>query len=475
MISSGRVRLSLMIFSKISVVIIFTLSLFSCGQSEEAAPVLKARDEGQVFLLEKIKQRGKLIVLTTNLPTTYYYNRDNNPAGPEYDMTQSFAKNLQVDVEYKVKNSTREVLEALRKNEGDIAAAGLTVTEIRKKEFDFGPVYQKTNEYLICHRSKKRIDKTEDLNGIEVIVAADSSYIDSLTAYPDIPRVIDDGLNTEALLSQVANKEIECTISDSTLYSIERRYHIEIQNKYTLAQGSELAWMFNKGNDELKQTINDWFDRYKKDYDLAYMLEKYYGYVEIFDYVDTHRFLARVKTRLPQYKEFFIDAANINDIKPSLLAAQSYQESHWNRKAKSPTGVRGIMMLTQPVAKAMGVSNRLHAKQNIYAGAKFQAKMKKMVEHVPEPDRSWLALASYNIGRGHFRDAQSLARKLNKNPDRWVEMKEVLPLLSQEKYYKDLRYGYARGSEPVRYVTRIRNYDELLHQHFGKDEFDGVR
>ena len=464
-----------MFFSKISVVIIFTLSLFSCGQSEEAAPVLKTRHEGHVSLLEKIKQRGKLIVLTANLPTTYYYDRDNNPAGPEYDMTQSFAKSLQVEVEYKVKNSTREILEALRKNEGDIAAAGLTVTEIRKKEFYFGPVYQKTNEYLICHRSKKRIDKAEDLNGIEVIVAADSSYIDSLTAYPDMTWVIDDDLNTEALLNQVANKEIECTISDSTLYSIERRYHTEIQNKYTLAKESELAWMFNKGNDELKQTINDWFDRYKEDYDLAYMLEKYYGYVEIFDYVDTHKFLARVKTRLPQYKEFFIDAANINDIDPSLLAAQSYQESHWNRKAKSPTGVRGIMMLTQPVAKSLGVTNRLHAAQNIYVGAKFQAKMKKMVADVNEPDRSWLALSAYNVGRGHFRDAQALAKKLNKNPDRWSEMKEILPLLSQKKYYKDLRYGYARGSEPVRYVTRIRNYDELLHRHFGKETFDGVK
>ena len=133
------------------------------------------------------------------------------------------------------------------------------------------------------------------------------------------------------------------------------------------------------------------------------------------------------------------------------------------------------MMLTQPVAKSLGVTNRLHAEQNIYAGARFQAKMKKMVDDVNEPDRTWLALSAYNVGRGHFRDAQSLARKLNKNPDRWNEMKEILPLLSQKEYYKDLRYGYARGNEPVRYVTRIRNYDELLHQFFGKEKFDGVK
>ena len=419
-------------------------------------------------LLDRVKQRGRLIVLTTNYPTTYYFDRDNQLSGPEYDMTQSFAKSLQLEVEYKVYESTKSVIEALRRNEGDIAAAGLTVTDDRKIEFDFGPAYQRTNEYLICHRSKKRINNVAGLNDLEIIVAADSSYIDSLTAYPDMSWTADKKLNTEDLLKQVAMKKIECTVSDSTLFNIERRYHTEIQDKYTLAKESELAWMLNKHSDELLVAIINWFDQYKDGYDLAETMEKYYGYVEIFDYVDTHKFLDRVKTRLPKYKDFFIDAANKNSIEPSLLAAQSYQESHWDRKAKSPTGVRGIMMLTQPVAKSLGVTNRLHAKQNIYAGAKFQAKMKKMVEDVDEPDRSWLALAAYNVGRGHFRDAQSLARKLDKNPDRWAEMKQVLPLLSQKKYYKTLRYGYARGNEPVRYVTRIRNYDALLHEHFGE-------
>jgi len=475
MVVSDQIKLFSLNITKTFIVFIFTLSLFSCSQSEDAAPVLKGNQKKSISLLEKIKQRGKLIVLTTNLPTTYYYNRDNNLAGPEYDMTQSFAKSLHVKVEYKVYDSTEAILKALGNKEGDIAAAGLTITNERKKEFDFGPVYQKVNEYLVCHRSPNRIKNIKELNNIKIVVAASSSYIDSLKAYPDLSWKADKNRNTEALLKQVAEKKIECTISDSTLYNIEHRYHIEIQKKYTLAKRTELAWMLNKHNNDLIAAIKTWFDQYKADNNLSNMLEKYYGYVEIFDYVDTHKFLARVKTRLPKYKKFFIDAANKYNLDPSLLAAQSYQESHWNRKAKSPTGVRGIMMLTQPVARSLGVTNRLNAEQNIYAGAAFQAKMKKMVANVSEPDRSWLALAAYNIGRGHFRDAQALARKLNKNPDHWAEMKEVLPLLSHKKYYKDLRYGYARGSEPVRYVTRIRNYDELLHRHFGKGKFNRVK
>ena len=416
--------------------------------------------------LEKIKQRGKLIVLTMNQPTTYYFDRDNKVTGPEYDMTQAFATSLAVDVEYKVYDSTKELLQALRDNEGDIAAAGLTVNDNRKKEFDYGPVYQATNEYLVCHRSKKVTKDKKSFDDLQVVVAADSSYIESLKNYPEITWAADEERNTVRLLEQVADKKIECTISDSTLYDVERRYHTELQNKYTLAKASKLAWMLSKHNDSLKKAINSWLKNYKDNGDLANVLDKYYGYVEIFDYVDTHKFLKRVESRLSKYKDFFFDAAAKNDIEPLLLASQSYQESHWDRKAKSPTGVRGIMMLTQPTAKSLGVTNRLHAKENIYAGAEFHAKMKKMVEQVDEPDRTWLALAAYNVGRGHFRDAQSLAIKLNKNPDRWYDMKDVLPLLSEKKYYKDLRYGYARGSEPVRYVMRIRNYNELLQRYF---------
>lgn len=416
--------------------------------------------------LEMIRQRGKLIVLTTNLPTTYYIDRDNQEAGPEYDMTQSFADHLKLDVEYRTYDSVKELIEALRQGEGDIAAAGLTVNKKRNEEFAFGPVYQVTSEYLVCHRDKRKPGDISQLKDYDIVVAAESSHVESLKEYPEVRWQTAEGVSTAELIIDVAEGKIDCTISDSTLYDIERRYYTEIQNKFTLATKSELAWMLDGNSEDLLSEINSWFDGYRKDGDLDYMLERYYGYIEIFDYVDTHKFLKRTRTRLPKYKSFFIDAAEKNELSPSLLAAQSYQESHWDRKAKSPTGVRGIMMLTQPVAKSLGVTNRLNAEQNIYAGAKFQAKMKKMVEHVDEPNRTWLALAAYNVGRGHFRDAQSLARRLNKDPDHWHDMKEVLPLLSKKEYYKDLRYGYARGNEPVRYVARIRNYDALLNRHF---------
>ncbi len=416
--------------------------------------------------LEKIKKEGKLTVLTTNVSTTYYFDRHNEPVGPEYQMTQSFAKNLGVKVEYKVYGNTDEVLNALRNGEGDIAAAGLTITPERSQEFEFGPAYQEIGEYLVCHRKGVPIENIEDIAGIEIVVPASTSYIDTLKKYPELTWRADKKFKAHQLIAEVADRKIECTVSDSTIFYIERRYYPEITSSFILKKGTQLAWLTNKNNSDLTDAIEKWFTTYKNSGEHAWMIEKYYGYIDIFDYVDTYKLLRRVESRLPKYKAMFIEAAKQNGLSPSMLAAQSYQESHWDRKAKSPTGVRGIMMLTQPVAKSLGVTNRLHAEQNIYAGAKFIAKMRGMFDDVPEPDKTWLALATYNIGRGHIRDAQSLARKLNKDPDKWVDMKEVLPLLSDKKYYKNLRYGYARGNEPVRYVTRIRNYNDLIKEDF---------
>jgi membrane-bound lytic murein transglycosylase F len=419
-------------------------------------------------LFDRIIQKNELVILTTNQPTTYYIDREDKPAGPEYDMTRSFAKALGVETRYIELDSTEAVIEALRSGEGDIAAAGLTVTSAREAEFDFGPTYMDINEYLVCHRDAAFVNNIEDLKGLEIVIPSATSYTDTLYKhFPGIDWGLSDSLITPNLLEKVRSKEIECTISDSTIFDINRRYYPEISAKFTLSKGAQLAWMYAKNNPRLDGAIRKWFSEYMDSGAYARNVEKYYGHIDVFDYVDIQKFKRRIKSRLPKYKDWFIEAAKQNGISPALLAAQSYQESHWNPKAKSPTGVRGIMMLTQPVAKSLGVTSRLDAKQNIFAGAKYHAKMKNMFDdEVTEPDRTWMALAAYNVGRGHFRDAQALAVKLGKNPNLWIDMKDILPLLSDKQYYKDLKYGYARGNEPVQYVTRIRDYDDILVQYF---------
>ena len=181
---------------------------------------------------------------------------------------------------------------------------------------------------------------------------------------------------------------------------------------------------------------------------------------------ERRRFQHHIETRLPQYRRHFEGAAQAYGISWTLLAAQAYQESRWDPHAVSPTGVRGIMMLTRNTAASLGIHNRLDPIKSIEGGARYFGSLEQQLPgHIGKQDRIWIALAAYNVGMGHIKDAQYLARSMGKNPDSWKELKTLLPLLSQKPYYETLRYGYARGWEPVHYVKRIRAYHALLEQH----------
>lgn len=178
---------------------------------------------------------------------------------------------------------------------------------------------------------------------------------------------------------------------------------------------------------------------------------------------DRRQFFRHTKTRLPQYRKEFQDAGVKYGLPWILLASQAYQESRWNRNARSPTGVRGLMMLTRDTAADMGIKNRLDPEKSIRGGARYLARLlRQLPETIKGSDRIYFALAAYNVGMGHIKDAQILATRLNKDPSRWDDIKTVLPLLAKKKYYRTLPNRYARGWEPVQYVKRIRAYHEIL-------------
>lgn len=186
-------------------------------------------------------------------------------------------------------------------------------------------------------------------------------------------------------------------------------------------------------------------------------------------WLDSQRFQYHVQTQLPVYEVHFKDVADKYRVPWTLLASQAYQESRWNRNAVSPTGVRGLMMLTKNTASALGVTDRLDPIQSIEGGARYFATLERQLpQRIPHPDRTWIALAAYNIGMGHIQDAQELAKRFNKDPHSWADLETVLPLLSQKEYYKTLQHGYARGNEPVHYVKRIRAYWNLLEKELGE-------
>lgn len=418
--------------------------------------------------IDKIKQRGELVVLTRNAPTTYYEARD-GLAGFEYELVNRFAESLDVKARFIVKDSLEDIFQALENNEADFAAAGLTRTTQRTNGFLFSNAYQKVQQQLVCRRGGARPNKVSDLTDIDLVVPAKSSYSEKLTKlkneYPELNWREDAEKDTEELLDMVWQRKLDCTVADSNIVAINRRYFPELVVRFDLTEPQPLGWVLNKKNRELRQRINGWFTAQKFTGELSQVLEKYYGFIEVFDYVDNRAYQRAIKKRLPRFKPLFQKYARQHDLPWTLLAAQSYQESHWRPGAKSPTGVRGIMMLTQTTARELNVRNRLDPEQSIKGGAKYLSNMiSRIPEDVQPPDRTWFALAAYNIGMGHLYDARELARQLGKNPSLWSDLEEVFPLLTQKKYYRHLKHGYARGSEPVRYVQRIRDYQDILER-----------
>lgn len=447
--------------------LVFVLPLIGCDSGINRIGTSESR-------LERIQSRGKLVVLTRNAPTTYYIDRHGHPAGPEYDLVESFAAFIGVKTDYIIKPTIDDILNALADGKADIAAAGLTITPKRQKKYRFGPPYQEITPQVVTRRDRVQPESIADLTDLQIKVITSSSYTERLhrlksTTYPELTWMESDYQDTEQLLREVWARKIDCTIADSNIVDINRRYYPELSAPLNLGRAQQLGWAMAPDSKYLEAKIAEWLHQFRKSGRLAELHDKYYGFFEVFDYVDMRRYIRRIDRRFPKYRQYFRQAAEKYDLPFILLAAQGYQESHWNAMAKSPTGVRGIMMLTLDTAQAMGVSNRLDPKQSIFGGARYLAKLKnRFVDEVTEPDRTWLALAAYNVGRGHLHDAQLLARRLELDPYSWRDIKTVLPLLSEKRYYKNLKYGYARGWEPVRYVQRIREYKHVLENELKK-------
>lgn len=419
-------------------------------------------------VLKDIQERGELRVVIRNAPTTYYQVRNQQYTGIEYDMVTAFAKYLNVKPRFIVKNAIEEIFTTLDNGEADIAASGLTITEARQEKYLFGPSYQSVNQKIVCHRKAKHIPKSMDeFKKQQLHVASGTSYAEQLLKlqkdYPSVMWQQNPDWDTEYLLEKVHKRKLDCTIADSNILAVNQRYLPELTVAFNLTDNAPLAWVMRKDSEKLRVKVENWFAAYRDQGQLDAIVNRYYGHIDEFDYFDTKRFRLRIKKRLPRYKKWFIQAARKYKLDWRLLAAQSYQESHWNRLAKSPTGVRGIMMLTLPTAKELGVKSRLDAKASIFAGAKYLVQLRnRLPKEIKEPDRTWMALAAYNFGFGHLTDAIELAKEQNKNPYLWVELEQVVPLLSQWRYYRKLKHGYARGGEAITYVKQIRDYRDIL-------------
>ena len=416
--------------------------------------------------LDAILTSGQITVLTRNNGHCYYSYRD-KPMGFEYDLAKAFADYLGVTL--KVKTPAWEsLLEDLKEGEGDLVAASMTIMPARQEQADFSKSYLAVQQQVIRHKEDSEVRDIRDLEGKSVHVRRGTSYEARLKALKkkglDIEIVLHDDVPTEELIRMVAEKEVELTVADSNVALLNRRYYPEIRIAFPLGKEESLGWAVRKGEKALLGKVNEFFGKIRADGTFERLYNKYYANVEIFDYVDLKKYHERIDERLPKFKSIIQKAARKNNFDWRLIAAVVYQESHFNPEATSYTGVEGIMQLTQDTAEQLGVDDHRDPEQSIMGGVKYLRKLYKSFRDAKDPDRTYLALASYNVGRGHVADAQRIAEEKGLDPNSWSSLEQVLPLLRYRKYYKNTKHGYCRGTEPVRFVNRIRTYYDILRR-----------
>ncbi|MFP4137256.1 MAG: membrane-bound lytic murein transglycosylase MltF [Halomonas sp.] len=421
---------------------------------------------GPAGLLETIHERELLSVHTRNTPTTFYEGRE-GPTGFEYELMRRFAGRLGVSLNIRADHHIASALAAVRR-EGDMAAAALPLEPDLPGVIFSRPIIA-LEPMVVYRRGQPPVESIEDLAGLAIgtIAGAGTGRVlaELEREHPDLEWEASAEMEVAELLGQVEDGELDAAVLYDHQFRLNRLFFPRVERGFALGDPLSMAWAFPaEGGLALVEAANRFLAELRVSGELDALVARYFGHDDYLEYVGTRTFLDHVETRLPDYDTLFREAARASVFDWKLLAALGYQESHWDPQATSPTGVRGLMMLTNATAGDLGVEDRLDPAQSIQGGARY---LRQLHERLPESirgdDRLYMALAAYNVGLGHLYDARDITKRRGGDPDRWRDVRESLPLLQEREWHSQTKYGYARGGEPVIYVRNIRRYHEILN------------
>lgn len=444
--------------------------------------------------LQAPEDAQELVVLVRPGPVVHFTGPDGALEGFDVDLARQFAAEKKLPLRFVTADTGAEVMARIARGSAHIGAGGLfrplpaatgadraapTATPGGRHAAKPAAVADAAPEVLwtagfatvepvlIYNRDGYRPADWADLDGETV------AYIDDAGFGPDIAtaRATHPGIRWEAqglpsaaaLIAQVSDGTLGYAIVGSIAASLARNIYLDFEVAFRAGPQREVAWIVPPHFGDLRQELDRFLARLKRDGTLARLAERYLPDPRSVRRIDAGVFQERIRTRLPEYRRLFTDAQEKTGIEWRLVAAIAYQESQWDPTATSETGVRGFMQITEDTARHLGVADLLDPAQNVVAAARYLRDLKgKLPSRIGEPDRTWLALAAFNIGLGHLEDARVLAQRLKLDPDRWSDVKKVLPLLALPEYHSQAKLGYARGGMPVAFVDRVRAYYDIL-------------
>ena len=423
-----------------------------------------------------VAEAGELVVLTVNGPITYFEDAQGLPSGFEYDLATLFARDLNVKPSFILVDDPTKIDRLLRAGQAHLAAAALP------RHFDFpgglawGPAYLNTQHQVVGRAGVDPVKprSLKDL-GNQTVGVIEESVGEYLLLAPALQGMqverLPAGTSTADMLERVARGSLDYALVESNRLTLARRFFPQLEVVFDVGKPVEYSWLVSAVDKRrIQDAAKPFFERIRKDGTLKRLLDRYYGHAARLTAVDSVTLLERIRTQLPTLKPLFAESEAASGIDWRLVAAIGYQESHWDSGATSPTGVRGLMMLTEETAQRLQIKDRLDARASIVGGARYLALLKEALPpRLAEPDRTFLALAAYNMGLGHLEDARILATRAGLNPDTWQDVRQVLPRLSEPEHFHGTKHGYARGSEAQVLVDNVRNYYDILTRTFPRE------
>ena len=410
-------------------------------------------------------EKTNILVIGIVAGATTYQEDAGVVRGLEHDLLEAFAASLKFETRDVIVKDQRALFDALRSKRVHLAA---DAPIDNNPTFVFSAPIRESKQVLVGNIDDLSVDDDPlDLAGRSIEAppgSAQAATLHRLAGTPPRFNVVEiPGSSERDLLQRVAESKSHLAATDALNYALALNSFPDLTIVQELPDQIRSSWAFLPENAALLQQADAFIAAARKDGSMARLHDRYFGHIQRIKADGVASFIDDIRTLLPHFRTQFQAAQATSGIDWRLLAALAYQESKWDPLATSFTNVRGMMMLTEDTADRMGVNNRLDPAQSIRAGARYLVAMKdELPDDIPEPDRTWLALAAYNLGMGHMNGARTFAKQMKRDSTSWYDMKKVLPLMSQPEYYSRLKSGPARGGEAVIMVENIRNYYDIL-------------
>jgi membrane-bound lytic murein transglycosylase F len=443
--------------------------------------------------LSEIVEGGHLTMLTMTNATSYFIYRG-ELMGFEFGLLWSFARDHDLALEVEVVDDRFELLRRLNAGEGDVVASQLTATdELRRQVALTEPLYTtdpalvqpvappeeaglpEAVEDLILEDpgafeeqveiSARLIREPGELDGEEIHVPSHTQTLDRLVELED--RISGDihivelggDVSHEELIREVAAGEVKLTAAPETIARLNQAYYENIAVRPALGPDLSIVWAVRENAPELREALDRWLESKRGSDAWQRMYEKYFvdrrGYRERRE----SRYLTSVTSELSEWDSLLKENAAEIDWDWRLLAAQTFQESRFDPKARSWAGAAGLLQLMPATAEQFGVENVYDPGDNVAGGARYLAWLERYwSDQIPDPEeRLKFVLGSYNAGQGHVQDARRLATKYGDDPTSWDDVSYWLLQKSKREIYTDpvVYFGFVRGLEPVTYVSYI--------------------